>query len=429
MRNTLKTKTALPTSAALYVELDIEPSLQQQLETSASFIFDLGRRTTEQTFELGDHLASAAKLLADGTFDKWVKRRCGLNARSARNYMAVFRNLTPYRDDLVDLSAGSTVLFHLASATPEQVEEAIKFAEDNGRLQVADVKAILASGEEGKAKAAEADLHSIGGITGLKAMIAVKIRDGLKAFLAHIAMICQAIEAALSRTRVIKEALAKEIQELARIARQELESLALFVEPELDFSRNARATRFPKASHWAKVNETLYSLGGVDTWPKAGEMRKWLQAEVLPVLNWAVATERRPEWPLDQQAAAAAPAVAVNPVASAGSVADLSDLADPADVSVEPDVVTASTMEDMAAAEARDAVAVSGGSILPLEEALAAASGGAFTVTREVPKARDRIAAVPPLASEEAADENARKEETLAEDVIEEEAAAPAVLA
>jgi hypothetical protein len=332
--------------------------------------------------------------------------------------MAVFRNLTPYRDDLVDLSAGSTVLFHLSSATPEQVEEAIKFAEDNGRLQVADVKAILASADKGKAKAAEADLHSVGGVTGLKAMIAIKIRDGLKAFLAHIAMISQAIEAALSRTRVIKEALAKEIQELARIARQELESLALFVEPELDFSRNARATRFPKASHWAKVNDTLYSLGGVDTWPKAGEMRLWLQAEVLPVLNWAVSTERKPEWPLDR-ADAAAPVVAVDPVPPAGSVVDRPDLAGTADVSVELDVVTADVAEDMVAAEARDDVAVSGGSILPLEEALAAASGGAFAVAREVRKVRSRMAEVPPLASEEAA----------AEDMVENNAAAPAISA
>ncbi len=57
--------------------------------------------------------------------------------------------------------------------------------------------------------------------------------------------------------------------------------------------------------------------------------------------------------------------------------------------------------------------------ILPLEEALAKASGGAFAVTREAPKARVQMAQVPPLASDEAADE----------DAVEEEAAAPAVRA
>ena len=395
-----KTVTALATTTALYAELNIEPSLHKSLEASVSHILDLGRRTTEQTFELGDHLASAASLLPEGTFDKWVKRRCGYAPRTARNYLAVFRNLTPYRDELVDVSAGSTVLFHLASATPEQVKEAIRFAEENERLQVADVKAILAGDEGAKSKPVGPDLHAMGGVNGLKAIIAAKVRDGVKAFLAHIAMICQAIEAALAKKRVIKEALAKEIQEVARVARAELESLALFIEPEVDLSRGARGTRFPKGSHWAAVHETLYNLGGVDAWPKSGEMRGWLETQVLPVLNWAVATERKPEWPLEEGAAAAP----VGPAASAGSVG----------VSVEPDgeaeVVTGAATDD---------AAPSGGSILPLEEALAKASGGAFAVTREAPKARAQMAQVPPLASDEAADE----------DAVEEEAAAPAVLA
>lgn len=388
MRIKSKTASALTTTTALYAELNIEPSgsVRQQLEARVSHILELGRRTTEQTFELGDHFASAASLLPEGTFDKWVNRRCGYAPRTARNYLAVFRNLTPYRDELVDVSAGSTVLFHLASATPEQVKEAIRFAEENERLQVADVKAILAGGEGAKCKPVGPDLHAMGGVSGLKAIIAAKVRDGVKAFLAHIAMICQAIEAALGKKRVIKEALAKEIQELARIARAELESLALFIEPEVDLSRGARGTRFPKGSHWAAVHETLYNLGGVDAWPKSGEMRGWLETQVLPVLNWAVATERKPEWPLEE-GVAAAPVAPVDPVASA--------------------------------ADATDDVAMSGGSILPLEEALAKASGGAFAVTREVPKARTQMAQVPPLANDEAADE----------DAVEDEAAAPAVLA
>ena len=95
-------------------------------------------------------------------------------------------------------------------------------------------------------------------------------------------------------------------------------------------------------------------------------------------------------------------------MALAGSGADLAVLAATVDVSEEVGVVTAA-----------DDVSVSGGSILPLDEALAAASGGAFSVTREAPKARTRIADVPSLANEEAA----------AEDTVDEEAAPPAILA
>ncbi|MBY5340447.1 hypothetical protein E0H35_30615 [Rhizobium leguminosarum bv. viciae] len=378
----MRTKTTKTTTTAAfsYEDNGIGHTLREQLETSAAYIFDLGRRTTEQTFELGDHLAQAADLLADGRFDKWVKMRCGLAPRSARNYTAVFRNLTPYRDDLVDLSVGATVLFHLSSATTDQVKAAIAFAEENGRLQVADVKAILAGGgEEGGDKPETSDQFRIGGVAGLKALTAIKIRDGLKAFSAHIVTICQAIEAALAKSRVIKEALAKEIQDIARVARQELESLALFIEPELDWGRNTKATKFPKKTGWAEVNDTLYTLGGIDSWPKSKEMRDWLALHVLPVLGWAVSKERKPEWPL---AAPSAPASTLAIAVEADGAGDRQD-AEPA----MPDEV------------AKDAD-VPDEAIERFGAALEEATGGFMTVSREVPRNRRQLAKVPPLADD-----------------------------
>ncbi|MDS7594068.1 hypothetical protein [Agrobacterium tumefaciens] len=377
---TRNTKTTA-TTAYSYEDNGIGHSMREQLETSAAYIFDLGRRTTEQTFELGDHLARAADLLADGRFDHWVKMRCGLAPRSARNYTAVYRNLTPYRDELVDLSVGATVLFHLSSATDDQVKAAIAFAEENGRLQVADVKAILAGGEESGDKAEKDDQFWAGGVGGLKALIAAKIRDGLKAFIEHVVTICKAVEAALSRSRVIKEALAKEIQDIARVARQELESLALFIEPELDYGRNTKATKFLKGSGWAEVNDTLYTLGGVDGWPKSKDMRDWLALHVLPVLGWAVSRERKPEWPL---AAPTAPASEPAVPAEADSVGDHHD--------AEP------VMSDEVSADVTDEV------IDRFGAALEEATGGFMTVSRELPRNRKQFAKVPALADDSVAE-------------------------
>ncbi|MCW0002037.1 hypothetical protein OE766_27930 [Pararhizobium sp. YC-54] len=377
----MHTKSTYMTTTAAYSYEDngIGQSLRDQLETSATHIFELGRRTTEQTFELGDHLAQAADLLSDGRFDKWVKVRCGLSARSARNNMAVFRNLGQFRDELVDLSVGATVLYHLSSATPEKVEAAIAFAEDNGRLQVADVKAILAGDEEGDDKPEKGDLYRVGGISGLKALIAIKIRDGLKAFIAHVVTICRAIEAALAKPRVIKEALAKAIQDMARVARQELESLALFIEPELDGGRNTRPTKFPKKTGWAEVNDTLYTLGGVDGWPKSKEMRDWLAQHVLPVLGWAVSRDRKPEWPLAApRTLAAEPA----PTIEVDSAADRHDVA--------PE------MSD----EISNGAEVSDERIERFGKGLEEATGGFMTVSRKTPRNRKRFATVPLLADD-----------------------------
>jgi len=371
--------TYMTTTAAYSYEDNGIGQLRDRLETRAAHIFDLGRRTTEQTFELGDHLAQAADLLSDGRFDKWVRARCGLSARSARNNMAVFRNLGQFRDELVDLSVGATVLYHLSSATPEKVEAAIAFAEDHGRLQVADVKAILAGDEEGDDKPDKGDLHRVGGISGLKALIAIKIRDGLKALMAHVVTIGRAIEAALAKPRVIKEALAKEIQDIARVARQELESLALFVEPELDGGRNTRPTKFPKKTGWAEVNDTLYTLGGVDGWPKSKEMRDWLAQHVLPVLGWAVSKDRKPEWPFEApRTTAAEPA----PTIEVENVADYHE--------------AAPGMPD----EVSNGAEVSDERIERFGKSLEEATGGFMTVSGETPRNRKRFATVPPLADD-----------------------------
>jgi len=373
------------TSAKVYDKLAIDAALREQLESNATKIHALGRRSTEQTFELGDELDRAAALLPqEGILYKWAEQRCGLKARSARLYMAVFRNLDAYRDDLVDQSVGSTVLFALSSATPEQIKAAIAFADDNKRLQVADVKAILSDGGESDGKADRNDPFSAGGVVGLKALIALKIREGLKALLAHVATICQIILAELAKKRIIKEGLAKQIQDLARVARLELESLALFIDPQFDSSQGARSTSFPTTSEWAGVNTILQKLGVAETWPKSAAMRGWLEAEVLPVLAWAISKERKPAWPL------ARPEVE--------APADLQW-----DEAVEDDVTDVAVLEIGSAepepeVDASTAVPASTGPDDQPDVLLNEAPLGSITIFREGPNVRKQIAEVPPLA-------------------------------
>ncbi|MDL2400324.1 hypothetical protein [Rhizobium mayense] len=368
------TASASATASSLYDALEIDASARDRLERTASFISDLGRRSTEQTFELGDHLHSASEVLAEGIFDTWVKKRCGLSPRSARNYRSVFRNLSSYRDALVDLSVGSTVLFHLSSAQPEQIDEAIAFAEEQGRLTVADVKAILVDGSEQDSQS-EADPFSVGGIDGLKALIAAKNRDGLKSYTAHIDMIRHDVEVALAGKRVFKEMLGREIQDLARVAQQELASLARFVEPEIAGGYYPNATVFAKGSHWAEVDALLYKLGSVDHWPKSAEMRNWLSDTVLPVLEWATSKRRNPEWSVGRAATAADNRVAPDEAADKLSPVTPEQPQEPVDTSVSE-------------------------AVKRMDTALNAATGGFIRVAKEVAVERKQLADVPPLSPE-----------------------------
>ena len=393
-------KFVLPAAFAHHYEkLGIaDPALRDQLEIAAGNISDLGRRTTEQSFLLGEHLVAASGLLADGLFDKWVKRRCSLAARTARAYMSVARNLGEYRDDLVDLSASPTVMFHLAHAPHDKIRDAIAHGEEHGRLRVLDVKTILGDGDEGKGKTARGDLHGAGGVTGLKALIAVKTRDGLKMFVTHIEVIVQAIKSALDQKRVIKEALAREVEDLARVARMELESLAQFVEPDSDLRRHPRSTQFPNKTEWAVVNETLQKLGLFDIWPKSKELPGWLRDEVLPVLEWAISKERKPKWPLAQS------------VGKMVAVDDVVELTPEAEAEQDKEQAEASVETDLDRFTER------------FGKALERATGGLMVVSRQTPKVRKQVVAVPPLAADEAAD---GLNETLQDEV----ASAPAVTA
>ena len=56
-----KTKPKAPTTPAhTYEKLKIDPALQGLLENKAERIFELGRRSTEQTFLIGDILNEVA---------------------------------------------------------------------------------------------------------------------------------------------------------------------------------------------------------------------------------------------------------------------------------------------------------------------------------------------------------------------------------
>lgn len=378
------TEPTLPAAFARHYEkLKIPLSVRARLESSASRIFDLGRRTTEQTFELGDHLDEAAALLDEGIFDRWVKNRCGIAPRTARGYMSVFRNLSDFRDELVDLSVGSTVLFHLAHAPHDKIREAIAYAEEHGQLRVSDVKTILANGDDVDDQGVRRDEYADGGIAGLKALTAIKTRDGLKLLIARIKMICDVIEAALQKPRVIKDTLAKEINDPACIARLELENVAMFVQPINDPRRSACPVEFPKGSEWGRVADLLQTLGVKDNWPKMAELRSWLQMEVLPVLKWAISTERKPKWPLapaaDDKTMAAA---AVDDTAEVIPEAEAERVEAPVEADADPDRLTKR-----------------------FGNALEEATGGMMTVNRETPKARKQVEVVPPLAVEAVIDD------------------------
>ena len=297
MRKTDKTTTTAPkTLDALLAATSLTQKQRHELEDTASKVRQVQRRSTAQVFELGEHLERASEILQDELWERWVKMRCGFTARKARLDRAVFRNLTPHKDVLVELAVGSTALGKLSSAEPNEIEAVIAFAREHGYLKVSDVTAIL-NGEDGTGKAGEkVDPHDVGGVDGLKALIAIKVREGLKSFIGHCEEIQADVLIALAGKRIVKKELGQQTVLTARLARKELESLIQFVMPNPEYPGAIWTSSLPKQTHWASLADLLFQMGSVDSWPDSKVLRDWLEGEVVPALAWATSNAKNPEW-------------------------------------------------------------------------------------------------------------------------------------
>ncbi|MBD9486284.1 hypothetical protein [Ensifer sp. ENS11] len=288
------------------------------------FLIGVSRRSTEETFKLGEHLERAAGLLPEGTLEKWAVERCGYTARHVRTQRAVFRNLARYKDILVELAVGPTVLGKLSAVEPEQIEQAIGFAAQNGRLRVQDVAAIVAGSKNETEAGPQIDPYYVGGLDGLKAIIAIKVRDGIKSFVGHLEEIRAHVRDALPKKNIVKKTLSGKTHLVARLAHKELESLAQFVRPYPTAAYVISPTSLPGKTGWAALSALLYKMGSETTWPDKGELRTWLEAEVVPILEWATSKSSALVWPGVETSEAPSANVAVEVGADGPTSADVS---------------------------------------------------------------------------------------------------------
>lgn len=290
--------TVLPSAARTFYEANsVAEDIKNQLEETAIFLISITRRSTEETFKLGEHLERAAGLLPEGTLEKWAVERCGYTARHVRTQRAVFRNLTQYKDILVELAVGPTVLGKLSAAEPEQIDQAIGFAAQNGKLRVQDVAAIMAGSKNETEARPQVNPYDVGGIDGLKAIIAIKVRDGLKSFIGHLEEIRAHIDEALPKKNIVKKPLADKTHLTARLARRELESLVQFVMPNPHCTSVVWNSPLPPKTRWSEVGDLLYKMGSIESWPEKEKLRTWLETGVVPVLEWATSKNTVPIWP------------------------------------------------------------------------------------------------------------------------------------
>ncbi|XHE12599.1 hypothetical protein PCC82_12510 [Agrobacterium deltaense] len=318
-------KNALASSARVafdYASFEISPEISAELEAKAKSLTDLGRKETDHIFELGALLEEASAHIPDGTFGKWVEARCNITARTARNWRGVHRNLGGYRERAVELAIGPTVLIQLISAPAEKIEAAFAFAEDQGRIQVGDVKAILAGDDVPDEGEAEVDVIDLGGVHGLKAMVEARTRDGRTALLRNLLGLLKILSAALAEAertgkRIKKSSIAPKAEVHAYHAYELLSSLGTGVGPQGD-GKSTMKIGLPSASRWKKVEALLWRLRNSSNWARVDSLEEWLETVVIPMLTWATSKEKSPAWPLPEDPSSPRVTVAAASLGQAG---------------------------------------------------------------------------------------------------------------
>lgn len=290
---TKKTKSTTRTRVFNYKASGLEEAEIEDLKQCHEHIVGLGRRTTEQAFDLGAQLSRAYELVPEGLFGRWVSTCCGFTDRTARNYVTVYKKLAIYRKQLTELGAMPTALFELCKADNKQLNEILAQASELGRLQVKDIKKVLHVEKPKSAKAA-GDPFKTGGVEGLSRLMTLKIRDELKSFENHINEIIHIIHPKLNwggpGTSISAGQFSNDIEVLASIACAELCNIAIPAALKAEGpSAMRQALSFPEQSEWEKVRKILQHLSEKRYWPATAGLSTWLQWEVLPALQWTIA--------------------------------------------------------------------------------------------------------------------------------------------
>jgi hypothetical protein len=272
-------------------EEPLSPDVQARLAEIVERVVSLHRKSTGQIFELGECLAEAKSVQPEKRFGRWLKEHCGYTVRSAWNFISVHERLGDYRERLEKHAVASTALIELAKAEPDQIESVLDLYDEGKSLKPAEIKTLI-GGKKDEA-AGDADPRQLGGKSGLQKMAAAKLKSDTEEFHRLAALVLDELEEAVSRVtagkRIIMRALAFGVELRARHASDLFKDIAAPLLPVEHLPRgNLSHAKIGDQTGGGAVQDSLYRLGGVGSWPAKDEMEKWVVEVAHPALRFAV---------------------------------------------------------------------------------------------------------------------------------------------
>lgn len=186
----LKSSAARDEAAAApdYAAYGLSEDEAQAVEALRLAYTELGRRSTEHVFECGAVMDAVHQIAPDQkTFGKLVKGAFGISRTGAENLARVYRNLREHRARLARLGIAASLLYVMATAETDKVEEVLLAAEAGGKLSVKRVKAMLGT------PVPIAVVPDDGGPEGLRAAVAENTGYASKVFFETVVRMLRAV--------------------------------------------------------------------------------------------------------------------------------------------------------------------------------------------------------------------------------------------
>lgn len=271
------------------------------------------RRDAAQTFAFGDDLVFVQQQMRDETvFADFACGTFGYDPKYITKFMRVSIELAAERHRCIAASMSSTQLLETLPRTPQERDEILTRLERGEKVTAAQIK------NWGKKEEASVDPLVQSGRKGLMAVGQSNLKSGVSTVTMLIgrvlARILTELEPEKGKTRSIQKGkLGQDVRADARTASGHLVRIACGLKANA-FGDTVPAD-LPKGAGWRRVMDVISLLGRPDNeWPKRGELRTWLEDEVVPTLRWAlgdgeaVAIEVRPTTSIDVENAEVMPA-------------------------------------------------------------------------------------------------------------------------
>ncbi|MEP3429986.1 MAG: hypothetical protein ABJN98_14965 [Roseibium sp.] len=266
---------------------------QARIQTIADTIRGHQKKDTDATFKLGALIDEATEVIGDDkTCEHWLENTLGITARHARNYRAVHRNLTQFKPKCTRLAVSPTILFKLAHANPDRIEEVLKVFESGDRPRVQDVAAMLTGTSD--QTTTDYPVEDGPGLTGLAKYGAQVQRTRiarLKELLGIILLaVIEAYEPKLRGKAVVKSHLREKIRLQAEEAYSTLKHMIGTLQRDDHWAAAIGHLRLEEPDNnggWAKLLTTLHRLERFEEVP-APDAPGFLKDRAIPQLQWAL---------------------------------------------------------------------------------------------------------------------------------------------